>query len=165
MKSFQTRPFREASAHVGRQVTWRACQRAFTLIELMVVVAIVGIIAAFAVPQYDQYIKRTQFAQGIAMAEALKKPVAACLIRYSGDPRGAGATCQSGKNGVPPTVGTVSQPSSHSFIDTLTVSQEGRIYLRAKQNLDGAGYLLTPSYQPGFITWNVTGNCTQFGLC
>jgi type IV pilus assembly protein PilA len=50
-------------------------QRGFTLIELMIVVAIIAILAAIAIPGYQNYIIRAQVTEGITLADGWKTPV------------------------------------------------------------------------------------------
>lgn len=72
-------------------------QKGFTLIELMIVVAIIGILAAVALPAYQTYTAKAAYAEVILASGTFKTGVQVCALKN------AIADCDLGKNGVPAT--------------------------------------------------------------
>lgn len=58
----------------------KSLQKGFTLIELMIVIAIIGILAAIAIPQYQNYIARSQVTRAMSEAGSLKTVVETCML-------------------------------------------------------------------------------------
>ena len=59
-------------------------QKGFTLIELMIVVAIIGILAAIAIPQYQNYIAKSQVSRAMGETSSVKTAVETCLNEGKG---------------------------------------------------------------------------------
>lgn len=71
-------------------------QKGFTLIELMIVVAIVGILASIAIPQYSDFVSRSRAAAAAAEIDSLKVAITVCVADS-----GSFTGCGLGNNGVP----------------------------------------------------------------
>jgi type IV pilus assembly protein PilA len=128
----------------------------FTLIELMIVVAIIGILAAVALPAYRDYTKKAKFSEVVLATAAAKIAVEICaqdLDTLTG--------CTGGSNQIPADVTTAAQnvasvTTLNGLITATAINGNG---------LAGETYVLTPAYANGRVTWTVNGTCRGLNLC
>lgn len=74
-------------------------QKGFTLIELMIVIAIIGILAAVAIPQYQNYIARSQVSRVMAEAGQIRSVAEDCILNGRTDVGAAAGECDPGATG------------------------------------------------------------------
>lgn len=118
-------------------------QKGFTLIELMIVIAIIGILAAVAVPQYSQYTKRAKYSEVKLAVSPIKSALELCYQRNAGD-----QNCDilnSANVTSPVTDNMLLRAASAALVDTVAISGASPPSIIATPNVD-EGFLATDTY-------------------
>ena len=139
-------------------------QSGFTLIELMIVVAIVAILAAIALPAYQTYTQKARFSEVVAATGSFKTAIEVCAQTIAAAD-GALTDCDAGTNGVPANIsaanGNVASVEVDDGDNSITATGEDPVAFT---------YILVPTVQSGKVNWEANpsgsvGTCVAAGIC
>jgi type IV pilus assembly protein PilA len=137
----------------------KAVQKGFTLIELMIVVAIIGILAAVALPAYQDYTARAKMSEAILAASACRTSITETVQSASTLP-GAGLWgCESATATV----------QVSKYVTSIKTSAKGEIRVQVTginaTNIDGNAILLQPSSAPTSAVAPAVGDAVASWKC
>jgi len=139
-------------------------QQGFTLIELMIVVAIIGILAAIAIPAYSDYLTRAKWADTITSVASIKTAIAECADNNNGTVNG---TCDTvallEPYGVPT---TINNTKYGAVITVVATTAAVRMSGAGVTELAGCSFDLTPADGGTTTQWvpvvQAGTNCDKF---
>jgi len=141
-----------------KNITLQKQQQGFTLIELMIVVAIIGILAAVAIPAYQDYTQRAQMAEAFSSAEGMKTAIAEFAQTNGAFPAAADITDGIGA----PVTGKYSSAATTAATGVIIVTMGAAGTVGA--DIAGKKVTFTPPALAGLsgaFTWTCTSDAKQ----
>ena len=134
--------------------------KGFTLIELMIVVAIIGVLAAIAIPAYQDYMAKAQAAEGLSLLDGFKTPVSLAI--------GEAGVSNGCKNSYGAIAGTTSSGKFVEKVELVVAEETCKVTATFKTsngnlaiNTKVAGKNLTLTYTPASSSWACTTNLAE----
>jgi prepilin-type N-terminal cleavage/methylation domain-containing protein len=143
--------------HVDVEVGRQHLRNGFSLLELLLVVALIGILAAFAVPTYKTYLQKTRFMEVVQHSHAVRVAQSACLLQVGDDLIACDTFAEL----------AIPSPNSSNNMQSITLaSTNGKITGTGTTAAGGYTFTLTPSINDaGLLTYAIGGSCVAVGFC
>jgi type IV pilus assembly protein PilA len=131
----------------------------FTLIELMIVIAIIGILASVAVPAYQTYTKKAHFVEVVSASAMVRSAVDICFaIKGLNDLSNCDTEAEIGIY--------LTDAEAAPLVDTVTLdANTAVITATGTAEVDAEDVVITPTIQSSNLTWVLSGSCIAAGLC
>jgi type IV pilus assembly protein PilA len=123
----------------------------FTLIELMIVIAILGILLAIAIPAYNDYTIRTKVSEGMVIASGAKSAVSETRTSTSDWPT---SNLSAG----------IDAGISSTYVSDLTIGAAGTVQITFQNidaQVDGSTLVMTPSYAGNTVRWECNAGSVE----
>ena len=126
----------------------------------MIVIAIIGILAAVAVPQYSDYTRRSKFSEVVSLTAQYKTAVSICAQEDNGVDNCTPGTGANSHPGIPADIVTPT-----GYVQSIT-TKAGVITSVGIPEVGGLDYVLTPVWTSGVgVSWTTGGSCKAANYC
>jgi type IV pilus assembly protein PilA len=127
----------------------KTMQKGFTLIELMIVVAIIAILAAIAIPAYQNYLIRSQVSEGAVLTDGAKTPVSEFYSNTGYFPKSNGSAGLASSGSI-----------TGKYVSNVTVDSAGKGQIiatfggQSNKAIQGEEFILSATTSSGSIAWS-----------
>ena len=148
--------------NMNKEVRKQLKEEGFTLIELMIVIAIIGILAAIALPAYQTYTKKAKFTEVVTATTSVKSAIDICY-----QTKGSLAVCDTTDTAA--VANAESEAAAGDDVASVSVTENTAVITATGgADVDGKTYILVPTATGGTLVWNLdttNSTCLAAGIC